>query len=89
LVYTDFEVISSTTYRYKYRGRNINGWGDFSEVGYLFAAGRPSQPAPPKRVSETDTTIAIQLFAPTDTGGSDILAYELWMDAGTLNSVFT
>lgn len=30
LSYVDFAVAKGITYRYKYRARNINGWGDFS-----------------------------------------------------------
>jgi hypothetical protein len=30
LEYTDYNVSKGVSYRYKYRARNINGWGDFS-----------------------------------------------------------
>jgi titin len=88
LTYTDFEVAEATTYRYQYRARNINGWGPFSGVAYLFAAARPATPSPPSLLSVSDTEISLQLFAPTSTGGSDITSYELWIDGGTLNSAF-
>jgi len=42
--YIDENVEKGKTYRYKYRARNINGWGDFSNAAYLFAADTPSQP---------------------------------------------
>jgi hypothetical protein len=41
LTYTDTNVQVSLPYRYKYRARNISGWGDFSEPSVLFAADRP------------------------------------------------
>ena len=40
--FTDLQVETSLVYRYKYRARNFNGWGPFSEIGYLFAASAPS-----------------------------------------------
>jgi len=92
LTFTDFNVQEGVTYRYKYRARNINGWGAFSGVAYLFAAAKPDQPAAPTLLSVTDDSIGLQLHAPTATGGADILGvngYELLMDDGTLNSAST
>jgi hypothetical protein len=43
LSFTDRTPITSLVYRYKYRARNINGWGEFSEVGYLYAADVPKK----------------------------------------------
>jgi hypothetical protein len=40
----DTNVVPNRLYRYIYRARNINGWGDFSFPGYLFAADVPSTP---------------------------------------------
>jgi hypothetical protein len=57
--YIDTNVEKGVTYRYKYRARNINGWGDFSDVGYLFAADVPSQPSAPTLVSVDSTTILL------------------------------
>lgn len=41
LGYIDRNVEVSLSYRYKYRARNINGWGNFSDFSYLFAASVP------------------------------------------------
>lgn len=41
LSYTDRTPRQSLVYRYKYRARNVNGWGAFSDVGYLYAADVP------------------------------------------------
>lgn len=51
LKFTDRTPATSLIYRYKYRARNINGWGEFSEVGFLFAADIPHQSQTPERVS--------------------------------------
>lgn len=75
-------------YRYKYRARNVNGWGDFSQPGYIFAAEVPSKPAVPSLKSVTSTQMLIELYPPTETGGSDITSFELWIDQGTPNSAF-
>ena len=88
LTFTDFDVVKGTTYRYMYRARNVNGWGDFSEVGYLFAASVPAEPRAPSLVSVDDDSISLQLYTSEDTGGNDLLAYELWMDAGDTNTAF-
>jgi hypothetical protein len=39
--FTDVQVETSLVYRYKYRARNINGYGPFSDLGYLYAADVP------------------------------------------------
>ena len=88
LTYTDYNVAKAVTYRYRYRARNINGWGDFSVDAYLFASSVPSQPPPPALLSVDDTSIALRLYTSPDTGGSDLLSYELWIDGGTENSPF-
>jgi hypothetical protein len=77
LHYTDFSVVKGTTYRYKYRARNINGWGDFSSEAYLFAAGVPSTPRAPSVLAVSDDEISLQLYTPADTGGNEVTAYEL------------
>jgi hypothetical protein len=88
LIYYDTLVLKNRVYRYKYRARNINGWGDFSNPGYIFAADLPFQPDQPRLISVTSTTMTIELFPPKDTGGSDIISFELWRDQGTPNSAF-
>ncbi len=89
LQFTDFNVVKGTTYRYMYRARNINGWGDFSGVAYLRAASVPERPPAPSLLLVDDDQIALQLYTSTDTGGAPIEAYELWVDQGALNSAFT
>jgi hypothetical protein len=59
LVYFDTNVLKNRVYRFKYRARNINSWGDFSSPGYIFAANLPNQPAKPalKSVNRNQITI--------------------------------
>lgn len=55
LSYLDLSVEKGEIYRYKYRARNINGWGDFSDSGYLFAANVPDKPPKPTLISVSTT----------------------------------
>lgn len=75
-------MTKGVTYKYQYRARNINGWGDFSDYGYLFAADVPAKPQAPMMTAVNDTSISIQLFTPKDTGENDILLNEIWIDSG-------
>jgi hypothetical protein len=88
LTHFDALVMKNRVYRYKYRARNVNGWGDFSSPGYIFAADLPSQPDKPRLVSVTSSSMTIELFPPKNTGGSDIISFELWRDQGSPNSAF-
>ena len=59
LMYSDFNVTKSMTYRYRYRARNINGWGPFSDDAYLFAASKPATPAEPILITVDDNGMQI------------------------------
>jgi hypothetical protein len=86
--FTDLQVETSLVYRYKYRCLNVNGWGEFSDPGYLYAANVPAQSTTPSRVSFDSSQITVQMYAPEDTGGDDVITYELHRDDGTVNSAF-
>jgi len=88
LVYFDTNVLKNRVYRYKYRARNVNGWGDFSAPGYIFAADLPNQPAKPALKSVNKNQMTIECFPPSNTGGSAIIGFELWRDQGAPNSEF-
>ena len=89
LSYVDYDVETALLYRYTYRARNINGYGDFSEPGYLYAANVPSTPQAPSLIGVTSDSITLQMYSPLDTGGTNIISYLLVMDDGELNSEFT
>jgi hypothetical protein len=46
-------------YRFRYRCKNINGWGVYSDVTYIKAAIVPSIPKAPKLIQATATTMAL------------------------------
>ncbi len=87
-VYYDTNVMKNRVYRYKYRARNINGWGGFSFPGFMFAADVPSRPAVPTLKSVSASEIVVELYPPQDTGGSAVTEFELWRDNGSPNSDF-
>jgi len=87
--HTDRAVVVGRLYRYKYRARNFNGWGDFSEPAYCYAASPPSQPQPPTLMAVDSTSIMLKMYTPDSTGGTDINSYELFIDGGEVNTPFT
>jgi len=89
LGFTDLMVEKAVSYRYMYRARNINGWGEFSNIGYLYAASVPGKPFAPAMTFVDSTSITLKMFAPADSGGADILEYELFVNGGEINTGFT
>ena len=67
-------------YRVRYRAQNFNGWGLYSEIGYILAAQAPSVPPAPVYLGSTATTINLQFIPPADNGGAEISSYTLWID---------
>lgn len=67
-------VNSGQTYTFRYRARNIYGWGDYSESTAIVTS---SVPTPPLNIvtsnSEIATTVTISWDAPVNFGGDGIL----------------
>ena len=40
------EIIRGQLYRFRYRAKNINGWGNYSPISPIYAAERPASPLP-------------------------------------------
>ena len=64
---------------------NFNGWGPYSAIRYIEAAGVSQNPPTPAYVSSTSTDIIIQLFPTSDDGGTSIDTYQLWVDSVSLH----
>jgi hypothetical protein len=76
-------------YRFRYRTINEVGPSDWSPESFLVPAVPPSAPETPQFISASDDEILIRLGRSQDDGGSLITDYELWIDQGSINSVFT
>jgi hypothetical protein len=59
---------------------NFNGWGPFSEVAYITAAGVPQRPGAPIYTSSTATHLVVEISPTLDDSGAPITAYELFLD---------
>lgn len=73
-------VEGGAQYRFRYRARNFNGWGPFSEVRYILAATVPDAPDAPLYKSSTLDSITFGFVPPSDNGGSIVSSYQLYYD---------
>ena len=90
--YTLAEVTRGQTYRIRYRVKNggdDTSWSGFSPVLFALAADVPAPPQPPALFSATTDTVTLSFSESTDSGGSKVLGYELWMDDGTYGTEFS
>jgi hypothetical protein len=71
-----------TIYRFRYRSRNSVGWSLFSNTGFIQAANVPVKPPVPVYVSSTSTSITINLMQTPDDGGTPVIGYKIFRDAG-------
>lgn len=74
------------TYAFRYRAVNAVGAGPWSAVVEVTAATIPMAPPIPKYVSSTSTSITLSFDLSPDNGGSKIIEYKLFRDAGNLAS---
>jgi hypothetical protein len=81
LVVVSEGVARGSDHRVRYRAMNFNGWGPFSAVAYILAAGAPVPPAAPTFLSSTETHITLSLSPTPDDGGAPVTAYELYVDS--------
>jgi hypothetical protein len=73
-------VTSGATYRFRYRAKNFNGLGPFSDFAYVLAATVPGIPPAPIYVSSTSTTTTFAFLEPSDLGGSPLMKFKLFVD---------
>lgn len=86
---TNSNIVEGRTYRVRYRARNSNGWGDFSDIAYILAASVPNPPPKPVYISSTDTSITLGLSPSVVNNGAPITSHKLYMDSGSLSSSFS
>lgn len=83
-------IIKGREHRFRYRARNAIGWGPFSSESSILAATVPTPPPSPTFSSFSASTLYINVLPSSDNGGTDIIDYELWVDAGDdFSSAFT
>jgi hypothetical protein len=82
------KVKKGITYAFRYRAKNIYGWGDFSPLTFILAADKPSQPAKPTFVSATDNSLSVRMYPSIGDFGAFVTNYYLEIDQGTPNSLF-
>ncbi len=75
-------VVKGREYRFRYRCKNVNGWGAFSDVTYIRAAVAPAKPRAPRLISATATTMSLEFFKPEDTGGAEVKEFKLYINDG-------
>jgi hypothetical protein len=75
-------------YGFRYRAKNLYGWGPFSNTISHLAARTPLAPATPQLVSVSSTSVSLRFSPSPDNGGALISDYELWMDQGISGSTF-
>lgn len=67
-------------YRLKYRAKNFNGWGVYSDISYIIAASVPSKPLAPVYVESSSSSVTFALVSEENTSGSPITTYKLYVD---------
>ena len=67
-------IQAGQVYLFRYRAKNINGWGPFSDSLSLIAARRTDRPAPVLTTNE-GTQVRITWTEPTYNGGSPLFGY--------------
>ena len=80
--YTHEGVTRGTNYRLRYRAKNRIGWSEYSDIVYVLAATKPQKPPAPTLQSTDSTSITLNLLQTLDNGGSPIIRYKLYVDAG-------
>jgi len=75
-------VIKGKLYRFRYRTKNSVGWSLFSDTGFIQAANVPNKPPVPMYVSSTTTSITMNFQQTDDSGGTPVIRYKVYRDAG-------
>jgi len=75
LTFTQDSLTAGSTYRFRYRTKNLFGWSDYSTVSAIQAAKVPDRPVQPTTFN-VGTSVRIQWTAPYN-GGSNIIAYNV------------
>ena len=75
-------ITIGATYKFRYRAKNLFGWGPYSDTLDLYAASVPTTIATATTVNQ-DTSVLISWSLPTYNGGLPILAYRIYIEKQT------
>jgi hypothetical protein len=75
-------VIKGRRHRFRYRAKNIVGWGPYSDDSFILAATVPDRAEQPYFLSFVNDELSIVIPRSMDNGGTPISSYELHVDAG-------
>jgi hypothetical protein len=65
-------IVKGRTHRFRYRAANVVGWGPFSAIASILAAGPPSSPPAPTFASYVGGVLTVNVEPSTDNGGAAI-----------------
>jgi len=75
-------ITKGKLYRFRYRTQNSVGWSLFSDTGFIQAANVPNKPPVPLYISSTSDSITMKFQQTDDSGGTPVLRYKIYRDAG-------
>ena len=81
-------IVKGTLYRFKYRAKNVHGFGDFSPELQVIASTNPQAPDRPKLIAVDSTKIQLELQPTLDNGGSSVTDYKLYIARGKTSTDF-
>lgn len=79
-------IQAGQTYLFRYRAKNVNGWGPYSDLLSLIAARRTDKIAPVVTSNE-GTNVRITWSEPVYNGGSPLFGYTVKIKTSTLSFV--
>lgn len=82
------DIIKGRQYRLRYRAINVIGSGPWSDLKYVIASTYPKAPPQPQYVFVDNTRVDLILSETQDDGGSNILAYHLFINEGSDGSPY-
>lgn len=77
LTYTVTGLLKGSTYGFRYKARNLYGWGPYSETSFLLVAIEPGKAAQPTFISADDNNIFVELNLNTENRGTEITSHEI------------
>ena len=55
------EIMRGQPYRFRYRAKNVNGWGNYSPITIIYAARRPNSPSSVSLLTSDSSSMSVQI----------------------------